>query len=379
MKDAKALFQERKELFDNAIALKHNKRVPIVSNYWTWKILDAGCTLSEAICDWDVMTRVVLEHQEKYCFDGLVDCGGRNNNKLTRAMGYERHLLNDEAESITVLDNLPITAEDYPIYRKSSQEFWWKCWLGRMNPDMTKEQFLEGVSEFFKFLEFGDRVKAELLEKYGALAAFPMPYMAPMELLFNQARGIKGLSLDMRRHPEELMDILDAIFETEVLPAVTAAAEGDYTNYITAMETIFLAHSIMNTKQFARFYWPHFLKITQIMFEKGQKIYTFSEAYIDRFSDFLQDIPEGMMILHPEQDDIFELRKKIPHICIAGGMPASYLGYKSEEECVDYARKLVSEMGDGYIFSQDKMGTFRADARPENVKAVNDFVRSYEL
>lgn len=60
-------------------------------------------------------------------------------------------------------------------------------------------------------------------------------------------------------------------------------------------------------------------------------------------------------------------------------MPCLMLNGSSKEECVDRAQKLVDAIGanGGYILSQDKMMQYRNDGKPENMKAVADFVREY--
>ena len=60
-------------------------------------------------------------------------------------------------------------------------------------------------------------------------------------------------------------------------------------------------------------------------------------------------------------------------------MKNSMLGNGTKQECLDYAKRLIDELGadGGYLFSQDKMGSYRIDANPENLKAVCDFVLDY--
>ena len=84
--------------------------------------------------------------------------------------------------------------------------------------------------------------------------------------------------------------------------------------------------------------------------------------------------------MHLEQDDIFEARKQLPNICLAGGMLTELLGSGSKEQCTDYARKLIDEVGrdGGFILGQDKMLTFKGDCNPDNLKAVCDFVQDYQ-
>lgn len=54
----------------------------------------------------------------------------------------------------------------------------------------------------------------------------------------------------------------------------------------------------------------------------------------------------------------------------------SLLGSGTQEKVVDYARRLVNEVGGdgGFVISLDKMASFRTDAIRENVKAYCDFI-----
>ena len=54
------------------------ERVPHVSFFVTWKILDSQYKLSEAMNDYSIMEKVVRQHQEKYGFDAIFEYGGRN-------------------------------------------------------------------------------------------------------------------------------------------------------------------------------------------------------------------------------------------------------------------------------------------------------------
>ena len=58
-------------------------------------------------------------------------------------------------------------------------------------------------------------------------------------------------------------------------------------------------------------------------------------------------------------------------------MKVELLGNGTPQECVDYAKKLIDELGDGYIFSENKMLSFKNDCKRENLLAVREFVRDY--
>jgi hypothetical protein len=72
------------------------------------------------------------------------------------------------------------------------------------------------------------------------------------------------------------------------------------------------------------------------------------------------------------------MRKKLPNICFVGGMSTDLLGNGTEQQCVDYAKKLIDELGDGYVFSANKMISFKNDCKRENLLAVTEFVLNYK-
>ena len=93
---------------------------------------------------------------------------------------------------------------------------------------------------------------------------------------------------------------------------------------------------------------------------------------------FFKDYPKGMICMHPEQDDVFELHEALPNCSIIGGMPVALLGNGKPEECVDRAKLCCDELGKdgGFILCQDKMVSFKNDATSENVKAVCDYMQN---
>ena len=108
-------------------------------------------------------------------------------------------------------------------------------------------------------------------------------------------------------------------------------------------------------------------------------MFIYIEDAIARFADYFSDVPKGSAIMHLEMDDIFEMRKLLPGMPLAGGMTTDLLGRGTPQECVEWAKVLCNELGSGFIMSQNKMLSFRNDCRRENLLAVNDFVRGVEL
>ena len=113
-----------------------------------------------------------------------------------------------------------------------------------------------------------------------------------------------------------------------------------------------------------------------ICVKKDKTLHFFSESYIGRF-ECIKDIPRGYVTVQPEQDDVFELRRNYPNLAINGGMTATTLGKGTVDDCLALAKRLVNELGPGFIMGQDKMMSFRNDAKPENILAVQEFCFNY--
>ena len=140
-----------------------------------------------------------------------------------------------------------------------------------------------------------------------------------------------------------------------------------------------LAQNIMNTKQFERFYWPSLKKLLDAYAEKGMNVRIFCEGSMARVLDYFKDYPKGVLTFHLEQDDPFEVREKLPNVCIMGGMTTEMLSNATAEECVAHTKRLCDELGaeGGFIYSENKMLSYRNDAKAENMAAVSEFLKNY--
>lgn len=215
-------------------------------------------------------------------------------------------------------------------------------------------------------------------DEYGALTYSNGFAMTPFENMFNVLRGMRELALDVRKCPEILKECLDFLWENECLPMMKAGLKTDPSKCIGGINTGFLAHGILNYDQFGELYWPYFKQLVDMAAEADRVILIFLEATLERLADYFQEIPKGRIIIQIEQDDILSLRKAIPNVALMGGMSTDTLGYGTPEQCVEQAKRMINEMGDGFVLSQNKMMSYKNDAKRENLQAVCDFVREYE-
>lgn len=387
--DAIKLREERRKLIRDASSIcRKPERIPHVSFFVTWKILDAGYPLSLALNDYSVMERIVRLHQERYGFDGMIDMGIRNPYRISKEMGNSVYIVNDEEGFLNYRDFSLCNGDELSALADNPRKFIWESMMprkyDRWNQDLSLQDVQKVVNEYMDFLGYYRRISSIMAEEYGmpTISAPPgYPYIGT-EFLFNTIRGIKGLAIDMRKDKGKLKEAINALNESYFIPGLDAlknAADGPNPNSCFDFDMVILCHTIMNGKQWDEYYWPYFKQVLDVLKEKKMTTRLFMEGSGRRFWDYLKEYPAGMITIHPENDDPYEIRKELPNCAIMGGMTLEILGNGSKAECIEQAKRLSDELGNdgGLILCQDKMGSYKKDANPENLLAVSNFIRDY--
>ena len=378
--DAQALLAERKQLFSDAIAFKKPERTPTLGCFFSYKYLDAGYRLDVAHYDYDIMEECERRFIETYNFDAYSDYGARNGMRAPDALGGGHHFITEDGLKVEAHDTGSMLANEYAEYMADPAAFTWSKTFQRITKDhLTLGDIKTAAVELMAFSQFTAKMSDMFHNEYGALLAmnFNNLFMFAIEGLFNGVRGMKELALDIRKNKAQLKEYLDFMAETTLYPTLDASKPIDSKGYIADYASAFLAHSILSYDQFGELYWPYLKRVIDFAAENNRTIYCFCEAHMERIADYFEDVPKGVLLIHLEQDDIFKMREKLPNIAFAGGMPTHLLGDGTKEQCVDYAKRLIDEMGPGFVMSQNKMMSYLSDAKPENLIAVNDFVANY--
>jgi hypothetical protein len=377
--------QERIQIIRDAVSFKKTARIPTISNYWTYMSLDAGHKLSEALYDYGMLHDDIIRFHKKYSFDAYHYLGARNPFRVTDAVDGNKYTIDDERGAFNIDDYEVMREDEYRLFAEDPFKFLWSVAVPRKCKALSRpgsfEAVQKAVAEYDEYNAFVGKTAVRMLEEFHVPQTAQGFFSAPFEMCFNFLRGIKGLSIDMRRRPEELDIGLEAVAKfTNVWEASTAALQAPQPeNAVFGGLTYLLGHSICSPKQFEKYFWPLLKHWADLCAKTGKKLLIFSEAQMLSFADFFQDLPKGAVCIQMEQDDVFEARKRLPNIAICGGMTAVSLGQKTKAECIELAKRLVNEVGQdgGFIMAQNKMMTYANDAKPENILAVQEFCATY--
>ncbi len=395
-----AKYEEKLQLYKDAMLWNKPKRAimnPFIMS--GWMALDAGYTTLEIAKDYDKALKAQESLYQKYpnmdlsCspwrfyINHMNAMGGTNN-------GYGVNDENKNENHVNVSYEDVLTIDDYDALKEDEMKVVWEKVIFNMYPNaknFTPEQFAEAVKEEVKFRE-AQKKSVEIDEKYGVLYAKSGPLFFAdcyVGMLFNQYRGIKGLSMDLRRHSEKVYELCEYMDEKsyqekkalmeKVEPGMCVGHGGYYDVFLSS-----LAHTILNPKQVERLIINPWRKQIDLCVEKDKHLQGTVEgdwAFRAGIGEFLNEYPKGTMIVEVETDDPFEIRKKLPNIGIMGGLNAEVLGQGTPQQCVDMAKKAIDELGTdgGLLLTPNKMLAYKHDLTPENFRAVTDFVASYEI
>lgn len=383
----KELVQYRTGLFRDAAAFRKPDRIPHLSFAVTWKVLDAGYTLNEGLRNYDIMTKCIRQHQEKYNFDAIFELGVRNIVRLVDHLGGGTYIVSDEA--IEYRDNALVELEELDAFIADPTKFIWEEGMKKKYPkwadgSITVADIQQCLNEQFAFLKYYQGIQKILPKEYGlpTFTAQSVPCYPGIDFLFNSILGIKNLSVAMRRTPEKVDAAVAAANTLFQEPGIAALKKrkGPSSKACFDYDIALLVHTILNAKQFDRWLWKDLKDQLDLLEEKNMTLRLFMEGSSKPFWDHFADYKKGIITMHPEADDLFEMRRALPNCAILGGMPVELLGRGTPEQCVEKVKSTIDGLGGldgGYILCQDKMITFRQDADPQNLKAVSDFVVNY--
>lgn len=374
-------YMDHVQLFRDAIHYKHTAKAPHLAQIYTWKINDSEYSYKQALYDSKIMTKIVTDFVERYEFDAHADLGTRNPMNLCESMGEGScYIFDEKAESINVVDKVFMEPEDYKLCAENVDKFFHELFK-RKYPNANSLTVLNGLNQLISFGQYSTKIAKTVADKYNRPVLFAMTaaLLMPIETFNSSGRGIKGISVDMRRSKEDLRAAIDALFEARTKAQIAAVVNDDTSFFAIDAYSALLAYAVMTPAQFDQFYWPHLKQYVDAMKNCGKQLYLYCESSMLRFKDFFADYERGTLCIHPETDSVYDVRAALPNVAIAGGMPTYMLGRGTPEECVATAKKLIDDLGEGFIFSQDKMISFKNDCNRENLLAVCDFVKNYKL
>ena len=365
-------------------------RMPINANMFNWMFLDAGYTVNNAYRDYAAIDDSLVKFVTKYKVDHInqLHTGFRNIFQMCDALGGSSVYTSEVDANMNALPVNVIEPEEYDELTHDYTRTIWKKVLPRLFPkveDMTPKEFAEASRSLKAYNDARAYSEGKLQNEYGIIVD-AVPCLCPgFEALFNYWRGIKGLSIDLRRHKNKVSEYCaweDEANTAAVLSALEAKGDGPDPEQPYDVCLVMLGNSIVNRKQFDQYYAQSFGKVLDYCRDHGKQAFVYAEGSWERFGDFFNSYPKGVCSIMVEQDDPYVLREKYPNVCLFGGLDVNLMGkVGAQDACVAMAKRAIDELGrdGGLILMPNKMVSYAYDMNSENLRAVCDFVTSYQL
>jgi hypothetical protein len=132
----------------------------------------------------------------------------------------------------------------------------------------------------------------------------------------------------------------------------------------------------VSPEQFDKFHWSTLKPMVQELWGAGHQTLFYAEGNWNRHLDAFAELPDGSIVYHVDQDDIFDVHRKIGHkFCLSGGIPNFLLAYGKPEQVREHVKKVIDEVAQdgGYIL--DASAIVQNAATVENMQVMTDTAR----
>ncbi|WKY45149.1 uroporphyrinogen decarboxylase [Eubacteriaceae bacterium ES2] len=197
---------------------------------------------------------------------------------------------------------------------------------------------------------------------------------APYDFVADLLRSFSGISMDIRRCPDKIMEASEAILPYMKKCAVSKMSS----NYGRTMIPIHMP-AFMNNKQFEKYWWPSFYKLIEYIVDCGSNCWLLLQGDMMRYIELFNELPGRQEIRHETGDMADAVKRTSTKHIISGFYPVTMLQTATKEQCIDYAKETIDVMGinGNFIFNFDKPVLSFSGNTMENLQAVMATVQDY--
>ena len=413
--EAERQFEERAQRIATAIQLKVPDRIPIAPNSGFFPLTYTGISLRDAMRDYDKAYTAWRKTIADFKWDAAMP-PITNSEKILEIMKFKQciwpgHGLKDDAKMYQFVEPGqkikgevsydPMKIEEYDWFIEDPSDYIIRAFLPRISEALkpfSNIYPLHGISfwgrSIFTSLAGPNFDKAFLALAEAAREAnkwyqsfvgflreiknrgFPIFTMsgttAPFDRIANYFRGTREIFTDIFRIPDKVKAACERVTPFMIDAGISSAKATNNPIVLLYLHK----GAFMNINQYKEFYWPTLKKVLVKLIDNDLIPYVYTEGDYTRYLEVIRDMPKGKIIYHVEKD-IFKAKEILgDKFCLTGGLPASKLYTSSSQEIKEYCKKAFEELGEGGGFILDADAAL-AEARPENLKAVNEAILKY--
>ena len=204
--------------------------------------------------------------------------------------------------------------------------------------------------------------------------------LVPYDFISDHFRGVMGIFEDLIEVPDKILRACNMIADRQI-----AALSYLERAPMRIKRVFFPLHKgmdgFMSPKEYHELYWEPYQRVLKYLVGIGATPFIYTEgpyaSRVDYIRERLQELPKGTCVIHFEQGDFADLKKKFEGIaCLTGGMPLYDLEYGKKEDVVDRVKYIVDNCaaGGGYMLNG---GASFEKVKRENFEAMFETARTY--
>ncbi|KPU42318.1 uroporphyrinogen decarboxylase (URO-D) [Oxobacter pfennigii] len=387
MSDAKALQQERTEIFQDVYDNKIPKRVPInIAMGLEPTAQFGGIDMTSA--QWK--PSMVAEAADKLCqtvfSDVCVFSGSLRLPSFYQSVDSQSFVMGSNG-FIQHPEVIGMDPEDYDYLIEKPYD----CLLERVIPRQYKaldindpiRMAINLTKSFTAYnndmMELG-MIRNKLVEKYGYYPGGPITAggftEAAFDFLADQLRSFRGVSMDVRRMRDKVKAACEALYPI-VFKKGLPSSVSNYTHVFFPLHM----PTFMREKDFAELWWPTFKRHLEEYASLGVHSRIFCEDNWDRYVDYLYELPTDTYLYFEYGTPKLIKEKLGKKFILSGFYPVGLLKTGTKQQVIDKAKEIIDIMAPGgkYIFTWDKNPLTINDINIDNLVALTDFVRDYAV
>ena len=405
--EAKATYQERANLFKDAIELKKPPaRVPVAGLGGAFALRRAGIKQKATMYnDWEKAAEAIIRFQMDFQPDSgaffffesgqAMELLGLNNRKWAGCG------LADDVQ-YQFVEQEYLKADEYDHFITDPSDFVLRKLWPRMNPALAGLKRLPhfsienvgfGIAQM-AFIDPEVQKAFDLLKQSAILSLTPakvameaterlqslgFPTLssgfgaAPYDVIGDNLRGTRGIMTDLFRQPQKVIAATEKIADLIDIPDPPLGVTP-----IVMMPLHKGAEGFMSQAQYEKFYWPTFKKVMLDMIDDGLIPAPFAEGKFDQRVELIKELPEASTIWFFDQTDMHRAKDILRgHSCIMGNVPITIIATGTAQQVEACCKDLIDYCGKdgGYILSP---GVQIDEGREETVRALVDFTKNYQ-
>lgn len=377
------LYEQRLQRFDDVMCRKIPDRVPIIPNMNTWMYQYAGVSVKKAFTeDSNEIFRATKYLNDTIPLDGLVSTSNTIPINLAAKIGDGIYTFSENGVQIKGSGGHLMEPQEYPLLAQDPMKFFANVLIPRKfeifqtnsiekKVDIIKQAYADNI----EYMKYNGGVNARIEKELGLpIIVRGTNFLAP-DVVLDYLRDFVGISLDVRRHSNELLEACMSLYDYIIEMFDDTATPPNRKLLFSPLHL----PTYLRPKDFQKLYLPFMKKyLEEMAVKRGYSCYFFMENDWVPYLELLQELPKDAKVVGLfEKGDLQKIKEKVGRqMVLMGGMPVELLALGTKDQVIDKCKEILDTLAPGgnYIFSTDKSMMTLSDGTPENMRAACEYM-----